>query len=461
MWKNVKSVGGLNALRTGQPSITIGSFAFGGAVIFGSTAYFSYRYAKAHVALSNEEGVVDSGSSFHVFDKIADKYDEAIGQEEAALWYGMMRRWLLHEARGDVLEVSVGTGRNFQYYNLDNQDIKSLTFTDLSPQMLLRAEDKFFDELQLGYKHPHVRTTFCLADAHCLVDRGVDRSPVEAATGDGTKIQGGNVKSSPWWAYWGRRAAEKLSMEPGSSATPDSTRPASGDNLLPAVGTLAGYDHSQDVEPIPKAMPGLHARGLMNFFRVLAPPPLEPEQVSPTPGLAKPDVIEPRHGTADIMAAASSTLMLGPSSGAGVGAVSNERCSCQGSSRMCCYVQRCNAGRLDSGTPLRRFAPGQFDTVVDTFGLCSHEDPIQALKEMARVCKEGGKILLLEHGRSHYEWLNSKLDSSAAEHQRKWGCMWNKDILELIRQAGLQVDKVTRWHFGTSYYIIARPTART
>ncbi|GIL46554.1 hypothetical protein Vafri_3532 [Volvox africanus] len=391
MWKNAKSVGGLHALRTGQPSITIGSLAFGGAVIFGGTAYFSYRYAKAHVDLRNEEGLVDSGSSFRVFDKIADKYDEAIGQEEAALWYGMMRRWLLHEARGDVLEVSVGTGRNFQYYNLDNQDIKSLTFTDLSPQMLLRAEDKFFDELQLGHKYPHVRTTFCLADAHCLVDHGVD--PVEAATGGGTKISAGSVKSSPWWAYWGRRAAEKNSMKPGSSGTPHSTTPDPGDNLIPPVEERSGYNHSQDVEPIPKAMPGLHARGLMNFFRVLAPLPSEPEQLSPTSGLAQSDVVEPRDGTANVSAAASSTLM--------------------------------------------------------------------ALKEMARVCKAGGKILLLEHGRSHYDWLNSKLDSSAAEHQRKWGCMWNKDILELIQQAGLQVDKVTRWHFGTSYYIVARPTTCT
>ncbi|GIL46555.1 hypothetical protein Vafri_3532 [Volvox africanus] len=459
MWKNAKSVGGLHALRTGQPSITIGSLAFGGAVIFGGTAYFSYRYAKAHVDLRNEEGLVDSGSSFRVFDKIADKYDEAIGQEEAALWYGMMRRWLLHEARGDVLEVSVGTGRNFQYYNLDNQDIKSLTFTDLSPQMLLRAEDKFFDELQLGHKYPHVRTTFCLADAHCLVDHGVD--PVEAATGGGTKISAGSVKSSPWWAYWGRRAAEKNSMKPGSSGTPHSTTPDPGDNLIPPVEERSGYNHSQDVEPIPKAMPGLHARGLMNFFRVLAPLPSEPEQLSPTSGLAQSDVVEPRDGTANVSAAASSTLMVGPSSRAEVGAVLNERCNCQGSPRVCCYVQRCNAGRLDSGTPLRRFAPGQFDTVVDTFGLCSHEDPVQALKEMARVCKAGGKILLLEHGRSHYDWLNSKLDSSAAEHQRKWGCMWNKDILELIQQAGLQVDKVTRWHFGTSYYIVARPTTCT
>lgn len=46
------------------------------------------------------------------------------------------------------------------------------------------------------------------------------------------------------------------------------------------------------------------------------------------------------------------------------------------------------------------FPDDSFDSVVDTFGLCSYDDPVAVLKEMSRVCKPDGKILLLEHGRS-------------------------------------------------------------
>ncbi|GAB4817849.1 hypothetical protein N2152v2_004895 [Parachlorella kessleri] len=103
------------------------------------------------------------------------------------------------------------------------------------------------------------------------------------------------------------------------------------------------------------------------------------------------------------------------------------------------------------------FQPHSFDTVVDTFGLCSHEDPVQVLKEMARVCKPGGKIVLLEHGRASWSFVNRILDNGAAQHKGKWGCWWNRDILDIVQKAGLKVDSLSRWHFGTTYVIVAEP----
>lgn len=105
-----------------------------------------------------------------------------------------------------------------------------------------------------------------------------------------------------------------------------------------------------------------------------------------------------------------------------------------------------------------QFPDQSFDTVIDTFGLCSMDDAKSALREMQRVCRKDGKILLLEHGQSHYKWLSSLLDKFAGVHAKAWGCQWNRDILALVRDAELEIEDIKRFHFGTTYYIVARPT---
>jgi len=107
------------------------------------------------------------------------------------------------------------------------------------------------------------------------------------------------------------------------------------------------------------------------------------------------------------------------------------------------------------GTALA-FPSGRFDTVVDTHGLCSVAEPRRLLREMSRVARPDGQILLLEHGRSHYGWLNGLLDKYASRHLEKWGCSWNRDIEGLVREAGLSVESSSRWHFGTTYLLVCR-----
>ena len=47
----------------------------------------------------------------------------------------------------------------------------------------------------------------------------------------------------------------------------------------------------------------------------------------------------------------------------------------------------------------------KYDTIVEAFGLCCHEDPVKALQNMAKLLKPGGRIVLLEHGRSNWGLL--------------------------------------------------------
>lgn len=103
------------------------------------------------------------------------------------------------------------------------------------------------------------------------------------------------------------------------------------------------------------------------------------------------------------------------------------------------------------------FEDNSFDTVVDTFGLCSFESPSMVLKEMGRVVRPGGRILLLEHGHGHYEWINKFLDGNAKAHAEKWGCIWNKDILDIVEESDLVVTSCTRLHFGTTYILELAP----
>ena len=105
-----------------------------------------------------------------------------------------------------------------------------------------------------------------------------------------------------------------------------------------------------------------------------------------------------------------------------------------------------------------------FDTVIDTFGLCSYDDPVVVLKEMVRLCKPNGKILLLEHGRSKsWQWVTDHLDKYAERHASMWGCVWNRDLDQLLEQVSdvMEVQVLHRWHFGTTYYVVCRPKVPT
>ena len=99
-----------------------------------------------------------------------------------------------------------------------------------------------------------------------------------------------------------------------------------------------------------------------------------------------------------------------------------------------------------------------YDTVIQTMGLCSTPEPVKLLQNLEAITKEdGGQILLLEHGKSHYQWLNTLLDKSAPQHADLHGCMWNKDIGQIVEESGLEVVRLERYNFGTTWWIELKP----
>jgi len=105
------------------------------------------------------------------------------------------------------------------------------------------------------------------------------------------------------------------------------------------------------------------------------------------------------------------------------------------------------------------FPDDAFDTVVDSLSLCTLTQPVQALREMARVCKPNGRILLLEHGRSSREGLARWQDKRAERHAKRFGCNWNRNILGLVGEANLEVVSSKLYFFGVFHAIEVKPTS--
>lgn len=105
----------------------------------------------------------------------------------------------------------------------------------------------------------------------------------------------------------------------------------------------------------------------------------------------------------------------------------------------------------------------KYDTIIQTFGLCSVSSPHSILSRLASAVKpETGRILLLEHGRGTWGLVNWWLDRYAPDHFCKYGCWWNRDIERIVRDATravrvedggarLEVVKVERPGFQGGY----------
>lgn len=99
-----------------------------------------------------------------------------------------------------------------------------------------------------------------------------------------------------------------------------------------------------------------------------------------------------------------------------------------------------------------------FDTVLSSLSTCTFPNPVAALREMARVCKPDGQILLLEHGRSSWSLLGHFQDRTARRHYTQLACRWNQEPLDLTAEAGLNIVEAQRYRAGVFHAIKAQPT---
>jgi ubiquinone/menaquinone biosynthesis C-methylase UbiE len=98
-----------------------------------------------------------------------------------------------------------------------------------------------------------------------------------------------------------------------------------------------------------------------------------------------------------------------------------------------------------------------FDTVFATFVFCSVPDPVQGLRELRRVCKPDGRLVLLEHVRPDSKLLGIFFDVLNPFVVRMMGANINRRTIDNIKEAGWQIQTEKKLSSDIVWLIEATP----
>lgn len=115
------------------------------------------------------------------------------------------------------------------------------------------------------------------------------------------------------------------------------------------------------------------------------------------------------------------------------------------------------AFHVTSAEELGLFQDASFDTVCAALVFCTIPDVPRALAEIARVLRQDGRLVLIEHVLSPNPIVARVQKLASPSQIRTIGCHLDRTTAQTLVQHGYQIEVERRRIFGAVRFIIARP----
>jgi ubiquinone/menaquinone biosynthesis C-methylase UbiE len=117
--------------------------------------------------------------------------------------------------------------------------------------------------------------------------------------------------------------------------------------------------------------------------------------------------------------------------------------------------------RQANAESLAMFPDHSFDTVTGSLVLCTVSNQEATLRELARVVKPDGRLVLMEHVLAKNPLVKLPMKLFAPFQVRMMGCHIDRTTDQIIRKLGFSVEQDIARKLGIFHLIVARPPGST
>jgi phosphatidylethanolamine/phosphatidyl-N-methylethanolamine N-methyltransferase len=108
------------------------------------------------------------------------------------------------------------------------------------------------------------------------------------------------------------------------------------------------------------------------------------------------------------------------------------------------------------------FEDNTFDAILSPYVITTVQDPFKFCREIIRVCKPGGQIIIVNHSKDP-DRLLGKFEALASPFFAKIGFVTDLDVVSLVKSTEIEIQKIIRCNLFNLHKIILghKPLADT